>query len=160
MKSSTVWHGHSTRPSLPAGTVRKARGSLPHGRQSRLIMQTTKNRKFPLGNSLLYISLLSVAFGRVRPGGRTLFLFLWKLMLFRMQRAGHFCERPVQWSHTKSALQILHGPRSSASHRSFSTCPAVHPLILPAQHRLAETTIHQPVLLRRRHLRFLSDGSH
>ena len=38
-------------------------------------MQTTKNRKFPLGNSLLYISLSSVAFGRVRPGGRTLFLF-------------------------------------------------------------------------------------
>ena len=75
MKSSTVWHGHSTRPSLPAGTVRKARGSLPHGRQSRLVMQTTKNRKFPLGNSLLYISFLSVAFGRVRPGGRTLFLF-------------------------------------------------------------------------------------
>ena len=75
MKSLTVWHGHSTRPSLPAGTVRKARGSLPHGRRSRLIMQTTKNRKFPLGNSLLYISFLSVAFGRVRPGGRTLFLF-------------------------------------------------------------------------------------
>ena len=39
-------------------------------------MQTTKNRKFPpVGNSLLYISLLSVVFGRVRPGGRTLFLF-------------------------------------------------------------------------------------
>ena len=40
-------------------------------------MQTTKNRKFPLGNSLLYISLLSVAFGRVRPiQGRTLFFIL------------------------------------------------------------------------------------
>ena len=62
MKSSTVWHGHSTRPSLPAGTARKAKENLPHGRQSRLIMQTTKNRKFPpVGNSLLYISLLSVA---------------------------------------------------------------------------------------------------
>ena len=37
-------------------------------------MQTTKNRKFPpVGNSLLYILLLSVAFGRVRPiQGRTL----------------------------------------------------------------------------------------
>ncbi len=76
MKSSTVWHGHSTRPSLPAGTVRKARGSLPHGRQSRLITPPAKkNRAFPTGNALLYISLLSVAFGRVRPGGRTLFLF-------------------------------------------------------------------------------------
>ena len=41
-------------------------------------MQTTKNRKFPpVGNSLLYISLLSVAFGRVRPiQGRTLFFVL------------------------------------------------------------------------------------
>ena len=28
-----------------------------------------------MGNSLLYISLLSVVFGRVRPEGRTLFLF-------------------------------------------------------------------------------------
>ena len=76
MKSLTVWHGRSTRPSLPAGTARKARGSLPRGRQSRLIMPPSKkNRAFPTGNALLYISLSSVAFGRVRPGGRTLFLF-------------------------------------------------------------------------------------
>ena len=96
MKSLTVWRGHSTRPSLPAGIVRKASGhlsgrgpsillrktvrslksptgafiaplrcanaSLPRGRRNRLIMQTTKNRKFPpVGNPLLYISLLSVA---------------------------------------------------------------------------------------------------
>ena len=52
-----------------------ANASLPHGRQNRLIMQTTKSRKFPLGNSLLYISLSYVDFCRVRPGGRTLFLF-------------------------------------------------------------------------------------
>ena len=107
MKSLTVWHGHSTRPSLPAGTARKARGSLPRGRRNRLITQTKKkSRKFPLGNSLLYISLsyvdLIASFtssailnnlfaicnsrllptnqivncdGRVRPAGRTLFLF-------------------------------------------------------------------------------------
>jgi len=87
--------------------LRCANASLPHGRRNRLIMQTTKNRKFPpVGNSLLYISLLSVALiasftssailnnlfaicnsrllptnqivncdGRVRPQGRTLFLF-------------------------------------------------------------------------------------
>ena len=48
MKSLTVWHGHSTRPSLPAGTARKVNGSLPRGRQSRLISCQTKNRKFPL----------------------------------------------------------------------------------------------------------------
>ena len=78
MKSSTVWRGHSTRPSLPAGTARKARGSLPRGRRSRLITPPAKrNRAFPTGNALLYISLLSVAFGRVRPiQGRTLFLSL------------------------------------------------------------------------------------
>ena len=104
MKSLTVWRGHSTRPSLSAGTARKASGhlsgrrplhlanarpfgrlkaplgvlllrkrELTYGRQNRLIMQTTKNRKFPLGNSLLYISLSSVAFGRVRPQGAPCF---------------------------------------------------------------------------------------
>ena len=52
-----------------------SKASLPHGRQNRLIMQTTKSRKFPLGNSLLYISLSYVDFCRMRPGGRTLFLF-------------------------------------------------------------------------------------
>ena len=107
MKSSTVWHGRSTRPSLPAGTVRKASGhlsgrrhlhlantrpfgrskaplgllllrkrELAYGRQNRLILQEKKNRKLPMGNSLLYISLLSVAFGRVRPiQGRILFFY-------------------------------------------------------------------------------------
>ena len=58
MKSSTVWRGHSTRPSLPAGTVRKVSGSLPRGRRNRLIMPPAKrNRAFPTGNALLYISL-------------------------------------------------------------------------------------------------------
>ena len=77
MKSLTVWHGHSTRPFLPAGTARKASGSLPRGRRNRLITPPTKrNRAFPTGNALLYISLSSVVFGRVRPiQGRTLFLF-------------------------------------------------------------------------------------
>ena len=62
MKSSTVWHGHSTQPSLPAGTARKGKENLLHGRRNRLITPSVKkNRKFPLGNSLLYISLSSVA---------------------------------------------------------------------------------------------------
>ena len=54
-----------------------SKASLPHGRQSRLITPPTKrNRAFPMGNALLYISLSSVVFGRVRPiQGRTLFLF-------------------------------------------------------------------------------------
>ena len=38
-------------------------------------MQTTKNREFPpVGNSLLYISLSHVAFGRVRPQDALCFL--------------------------------------------------------------------------------------
>ncbi len=50
-----------------------SKASLPHGRQNRLTSPAKKNRKFPMGNALLYISLLYVDFGRVRPGGCTLF---------------------------------------------------------------------------------------
>ena len=40
-------------------------------------MNKKKNRKFPTGNALLYISLSSVVFGRVRPiQGRILFFIL------------------------------------------------------------------------------------
>ena len=39
MKSSTVWHGHSTQPSLPAGTVRKASGHLSGRGPSILLTQ-------------------------------------------------------------------------------------------------------------------------
>ena len=39
MKSSTVWHGHSTRPSLPAGTARKASGHLSGRGPSILLTQ-------------------------------------------------------------------------------------------------------------------------
>lgn len=49
---------------------------LAYGRRNSLITPPAKrNRTFPTGKALLYISLLSVAFGRVRPQGRTLFLF-------------------------------------------------------------------------------------
>ncbi len=51
-----------------------SKASLPHGRRNRLISQPKKNRKFPSGNSLPYLSC--VDFCRVRPiQGRTLFLF-------------------------------------------------------------------------------------
>ena len=43
-----------------------------------------KSRAFPTGNALLYISLSSVVFGRVRPiQGRTLFFVLPYFPLFR-----------------------------------------------------------------------------
>ena len=68
MKPSNVWRGHSTRRSLLAGTARKGKENLPRGRRNRLISPAKKNRAFPTGNALLYISLSYVDFGRVRPG--------------------------------------------------------------------------------------------
>ena len=54
MKSSTVWRGHSTRPSLPAGTARKARGHLSGRRPLHLANARPFGRlKAPLGLSLL-----------------------------------------------------------------------------------------------------------
>ena len=47
---------------------------LAYGRRNRLITPSVKkNRAFPMGNALLYISLSSVAFGRVRPQGAPCF---------------------------------------------------------------------------------------
>lgn len=46
---------------------------LAYGRRNRLTSPAKKNRKFPLGNSLPYLSY--VDFCRVRLSGRTLFLF-------------------------------------------------------------------------------------
>ena len=60
--------------------LRCANASLPRGRRNRLITPPTKrNRAFPTGNALLYISLSYVDFCRVRPAGRTLF-FSWKTL--------------------------------------------------------------------------------
>ena len=60
MKSLTVWHGHSTRPSLPAGTARKAKENLLRGRWNRLILQEKKNRKFPLRHTLICAKRLPI----------------------------------------------------------------------------------------------------
>ena len=54
MKPSNVWHGHSTRPSLPAGTARKASGRLSGRRPLHLANARPFGRlKAPLGLSLL-----------------------------------------------------------------------------------------------------------
>ena len=54
MNSSTVWHGHSTRPSLPAGTARKDSGHLSGWRPLHLANARPFGRsKAPLGLSLL-----------------------------------------------------------------------------------------------------------
>ena len=69
-------------------------------RRNRLITPPAKkNRAFPTGNSLLYISLSYVGFGRVRPGGRTLFF----TMLHRFLRAA-------------SGIRHQHGFGSDAAH--------------------------------------------
>ena len=53
MKPSNVWHGHSTRPSLPAGTARKASGHLSGQRPSICCRRPRCRLKAPLGLSLL-----------------------------------------------------------------------------------------------------------
>ena len=54
MKSLTVWRGHSTRPSLSAGTARKASGHLSGQRPLHLANARPFGRlKAPLGLSLL-----------------------------------------------------------------------------------------------------------
>ena len=58
-----------------------------------------RNRAFPTGNALLYRSLLSVAFGRVRPVGHTLFF----TTLHRFLRAA-------------SGIRHQHGSGSDAAH--------------------------------------------
>ena len=56
--------------------LRCANASLPRGRRNRLTSPAKKNRAFPMGNALFLISLSYVDFGRVRPGGHTLFFVL------------------------------------------------------------------------------------
>ena len=81
MKPSNVWHGHSIRRFLPAGTVRKANASLPRGRRNRLILPPAmRNRAFPMGNALLYISLSYVDFsGCVRVGAPCFFFVIYPM---------------------------------------------------------------------------------
>ena len=67
-----------TSPDKIIAALRKR--ELAYGRQSRLITPPVKkNRAFPTGNALLYISLLYVVFGRVRPQGAPCFCFEKKL---------------------------------------------------------------------------------
>ena len=62
MKSSTVWHGHSTRLSLPAGTARKANGHLSGRRPLHLANARPFGRsKAPLGLLLLRKRELALA---------------------------------------------------------------------------------------------------
>ena len=62
MKPSNVWHGHSTRPSLPAGTARKGNGHLSGRRHLHLANTRPFGRsKAPLGLLLLRKRELALA---------------------------------------------------------------------------------------------------
>ena len=62
MKSLTVWRGHSTRPSLPAGTARKGNGHLSGQRPLHLANARPFGRlKAPLGLSLLRCAAQTLA---------------------------------------------------------------------------------------------------
>ena len=64
MRSSTVWRGHSTQPSLPAGTARKASGHLSGRRPLHLANARPFGRsKAPLGLLLLRKRELALAGG-------------------------------------------------------------------------------------------------
>ena len=80
MKSSTIWHEHSTRPSLPAGTARKASGHLS-GRGPSILL--TQDRSAPQSSYSHYsginYSALEVAVRRIQQDFDFLMRYLPKL---------------------------------------------------------------------------------
>ena len=140
MKSSTVWHGHSTRPSLPAGTARKGSGHLSGQRPLHLANARPFGRlKAPLGLSLL------------RCAAQT------RACLWQAEQAHHAIskekqsvsdgERPVVhiavvcsfwqgasgWAHPVFFTMIHHFPRAASGilHQHESGSDAAHPGIVP-----------------------------
>ena len=141
MKSSTVWHGHSTRPSLPAGTARKASGHLSGRRPLHLANARPFGRlKAPLGLSLL------------RCAAQT------RACLWQAEQAHHTTskekqsvpdeERPVVhiavvcsfwqgasgWAHPVFFFTMIHHfPRAASGirHQHESGSDAAHPGIVP-----------------------------
>ena len=137
MKSSTVWHGHSTRRFLLAGTARKASGSLPRGRRNRLIIPLAKrNRAFPTGNALLYISLSSVVLIASFTNSAILndrFAICNSRLLSTNQIVN--CDgrvRPIQ-GHTLFFSMLHHFLRAASGirHQHGSGSDAAHPGIVP-----------------------------
>ena len=107
-----------------------------YGRRSRLIMQTTKNRKFPLGNSLLYISLSSVALiasFTSRANLNNLFAICNSRLLPTNQIVN--CDgrvRPIQ-GRTLFFIMLHHFLRAASGirHQHGSGSDAAHPGIVP-----------------------------
>ena len=115
--------------------LRCANASLPRGRQNRLIMQTTKNRKFPLGNSLLYISLSYVALiasFTSRANLNNLFAICNSRLLPTNQIVN--CDSRVRLGGRTLFFTMLHHFLRAASgirHQHGSGSDAAHPGIVP-----------------------------
>ena len=148
MKSLTVWHGRSTRPSLPVGTARKANGSLLHGRRSRLITPPAKkSRAFPMGNALLYISLLFVVFGRVRPF-RAHPVFVLPQFIYREQLHCSPVPHYQQWQRRRWAEQCIGRFFQRSDQSVFPLCYSHDPAwstVLFRHRRTADTPL-RPLL--------------
>ena len=121
MKSSTVWNGHSTRPSLPAGTARKGNGHLSGRRPLHLANARPFGRsKAPLGLLLLRKRELALAGGtgsslRQRKTERsrwgtpccTYRYRMWILAGGVRQGAPCFCFMPLFFPHSIYQMEVI-----------------------------------------------------
>ena len=88
------------RSKAPLGLLLLRKRELAYGRQSRLIMQTTKNRAFPVGERPVVHIAIACGFLQGASAGRTLFFFT---MLHHFLRAA-------------SGIRHQHGSESDAAH--------------------------------------------
>ena len=121
MKSSTVWRGHSIRPSLPAGTARKGNGHLSGRRPLHLANARPFGRsKAPLGLLLLRKRELALAGGtgssfRQRKTERsrwgtpccTYRYRMWILAGCVRQGAPCFCFMPLFFPHSIYQMEVI-----------------------------------------------------
>ena len=155
MKSSTVWHGHSTQPSLPAGTARKASGHLSGRRPLHLANARPFGRsKAPLGLLLLRKRELALAgrAGSSCPQQRktersrrgtpccTYRYCLWSLAGCVRVDAPCFFTMLHHFLRAASGIRHQHGSESDAAH------PGIVPIFCAGMpYKLARKQCHFPV---------------
>ena len=154
MKSSTVWHGHSTRPSLPAGTARRASGHLSGRRPLHLANARPFGRsKAPLGLLLLRKRELAMAGGTgssyprqkkqsVPDGERPVVhiaIVSWLLAGCVRVDAPCFFTMPHHFPRAASGIRHQHGSGSDAAH------PGIVPIFCAGMpYKLARKQCHFP----------------